>query len=291
MLFQSTQPAITTDALITLSKNYFETYPDNVDMLVIWGLDGYLPLHSFYQPITNDTPGLGDAHYNNAPLFGSKALQGIIWMGEGWQTREDKGTPESVLGLLAHELAHRFGASLQFDDGEKSASDALIAPPFHWSFFLDTGESPLRGNRWIPLGDGRFRAMPAEKTRYCPLDLYLMGLLTAEEIEPLMLLTTPLTLQSEPLSAFTKTSKRVQEAITIQAKPKHIGIEQILAAVGERKPTLGFNAKRIRMRWLVLTSAPLPSQTLLSRLKKLQSRWPQFFKEATNTLGTIEMTK
>lgn len=60
----------------------------------------------------------------------------------------------------------------------------------HWSFFVHSGGSPLEGNNWRETAPGVFRTEPPT-FRFSSLDLYLMGVLAPEDVEPSFLIADP----------------------------------------------------------------------------------------------------
>jgi hypothetical protein len=58
----------------------------------------------------------------------------------------------------------------------------------HWSFFLDTGGSPLEGNAWELAGHDYRTVTDATSGEFSALDLYLMGAAEAAEVDPMLLL-------------------------------------------------------------------------------------------------------
>lgn len=284
------------DLLAEVSRAFYARYPDEFDILCLWSGPAFAPGHAFYQPVSNDVPGIGYEYdgrefFDDSARYGSAGrLQGIIWMGPDWLTNPDSaGGPRSVLGIFAQETAHRWGCFLRYESPDsKTPSDQLLGLPGHWSFFLDTGFSPLEGNNWQSLNDRMHQASPADRVRFCPLDLYLMGLLPPEEVGSIRLLTNPRRVGGTEPASFTAYAKRTQQAMTIEADIVHITMDQIMAVHGRRDPTVGFSAHRIRQAWiLVLPDAPPSAFDLVERLEALRLAWPDYFSEATGGRGAV----
>jgi hypothetical protein len=113
----------------------------------------------------------------------------------------------------------------------------------HWSFFLDSGASPLEGNAWQPVGDDQFRsATEAASDDFSPLDLYLMGAAEAAEVEPFRLLrpadeaevTAARDCRDEPLGAASPPARCA--SLTLHASAARVSIEDVIAVEGERVP-------------------------------------------------------
>lgn len=290
----------TNDLLINIAKDFYSAHPDEYDMLVIWTAPEFSPGTSFYLPIKNDVTGIGyknigDEIFDNSADYGSDRLQGIIWMGPNWITNtDDSSGPRSNLGILAQETGHRWMALVHFTDPETgSGSSALLEDTYHWNFYLNTGASPMGGNEWESLGGSLYKAEPIDRVEFCPLDLYLMGLITAEEVGSIQLLTNPRTQGSDsaPDTGKSIASARTDSEITIEADAVDITIEQVIETEGARGPDTGFTAKNIRQAWIYLyKSNDLANGTGLNDLEQLRDGWYDFFREATNGLSSMNTT-
>jgi hypothetical protein len=283
------------DLLIEIAKEFYKSHPDEYDMLVLWSAPEFGPGNSFYLPIKNDVSGIGyenegSEFFDNSPDFGSQRLQGIIWMGPDWITNSDSGLgPRSVLGILAQETGHRWAAMAQFRDPDLNAdSSALLEDAYHWNFYLNTGSSPMGGNRWEPLGDSLYKALPVDNVEFSQLDLYLMGLLAAEDMDPLELLVNTRSRNDLVDSNFSKVYSRTTQPIAVQADLLEVSIEQIIDAEGERDPDIGFNAKNIRQAWIyVYRNENFSSYSRIVELEELRKQWDGFFSDATGGRSTM----
>ena len=286
------------DLLIQVAKEFYTTHPDQYDMLVVWSARELAPGHSFYFPVKNDVPGIGygnmgEEFFDASADFGSTQLQGIIWMGPDWITNTDHGEgPRSVLGILAQETGHRWAATIHFQDPASGTdSSALLEDAYHWNFYLTTGASPMGGNKWESLGNSLYRALPVEYVEYCPLDLYLMSLITAREVTPLQLLVnihSPGDLSAPPSS---KIVSRTTEPVTVHASVMEIPIDAIIAAEGTRDPAVGFTAKKIRQAWIYVYQDPFELlHPGLDTLRQLNSQWDDYFSRATGGRSSMSTT-
>lgn len=283
-------------ALVALSQRFYGRFPDQFDMVVFFGTREMVPGYSFYLPVQNDTPGLGyeidgSEFFDDSTLMGSGGrLQGVIWMGPDWIGSPDAEGPDSVLGVLAHETGHRFGAMLHYDAGGKSPATDLVGDPYHWSFFLDSGGSPLRGNDWVRVSEGVYEARPPARLTYSPLDRYLMGLLSAEDVGPITLLTQPRTMSGGSDDRFQPWSEAVRATTRVLAVPKTVTLDQIVAVHGPRHPGVGFDARTIRQVWVLVCpqdAAQEEPSSLVERLERLAPLWEAYFERATGTLGKV----
>lgn len=286
------------DLLVELARAFYADHNDDYDMLVLWGGPEFTPESFYYKPIQNDVPGIGYRHtgpelFDHSTAYGSTGrLQGIIWMGGGWMTNAElAGGPDSVLGILAQETAHRWCSRVHFaDENGKHTSGELLGLPGHWSWFLDTGFSPMEGNRWESLGDDLYRAAPVDRVAFCPLDLYLMGLLLADQVSPLRLLKQVRTPGEANSGAFTPYARRSISEVIVQADPVEITIDQIIAAEGLRDPATGFTAEHIAQTWILVDhdNNPIPGEAR-SRLQSLSRDYSDFFNEASGGRSTVSI--
>lgn len=290
------QNVVADSAMLTqVAQAFYQTHPDSYDILVIWGAADFAPGHSFYLPIKNDVPGIGYQHvgdelFDNSADYGSQNLQGIVWMGPDWITNDDASDgPRSNLGILVQETGHRWAATLYFYDADLGTdSAALLEDDYHWSTYLNTEDSPMGGNNWEALGDSLYHTEPADSVRFCPLDLYTMGLLNAAEVPPITLLTNAHTAEAfADISSMNLTSQ-VSQPVTVEASVEEITIDQIIAAEGERYPDVGFNASMIRQAWIyVYRDANASSSTDIAVLEELKTRWSDYFSAATGGLAVM----
>lgn len=278
-----------------VAKTFYRTHPDQYDMLVIWGAEEFSPGSSFYLPVKNDIAGIGYRHvgediFDNSADYGSTVLQGIVWIGPDWKTNTDQSDgPRSNLGILAQETGHRWAATVYYRDAVTNTdTSALLEDGYHWNFYLNTGNSPLGGNQWESLGQSLYRALPAERVEFCPLDLYLMGLISAEDVGTITLLTSPRSQSGVSSPSKSIASAKTSEEVTVQATPQEISIEQIIAAEGSRGPDTGFNANKIRQVWIYVYNTSAKKNFDLNEIEQLRARWYDFFYKATGGKSEVD---
>jgi hypothetical protein len=212
---------------------------------------------AFYAPVANDVTGigamdpLGDAEvYDNSPM---SSLEGLVVMNDyGRYLRQ----PQELGFTFNQELGHRWGSFVRFDDGSGPSGALLGRDEAHWSFFFHTMGSPMEGNFWSTgrLTETHGTPDPTTTTergwfttttdqlpalRYMPLDLYLMGLMTPEEVPPFMLLTDTTTfgaldLNGRPVAP--SSPPEVDGPVELQGTPQWITVDEIIAAHGPRNP-------------------------------------------------------
>lgn len=206
----------------------------------------------FYVHVKNDVEGIGHDHIYPEEIFDFAAdtrLQGIAFLNDApyYGSRE-----EELERAFLHEMGHRWGARVHVSGEDPGA--LLGRDGEHWSYFLDTssdgGVSPLEGNGWTA-NDGDFQSSThLGGAHFSDLDLYLMGLVPAEEVAPLHLVVPKM----EPTQGSDGVEDEDQpsdcrggviraasppqrcESMEITGTERVISIDEIIAVEGERNP-------------------------------------------------------
>lgn len=190
----------TTEINNEVVNTFYDNNPDAFDFIIIWTnfkipSENTNEIASFTQ-ITNRFSGLGRYFFDLSFLYGSSGkLKGVIVMGN-----INKYDPATTLGLnfslnmIMHEILHNWAAYISFKDDEGQNSDVLLRSSDlqHWSYYAGF-ISPLGGSGWIDNGDGSFtngltKLADSNLRPYSDLDLYLMGLIPAQLMKPIMYL-------------------------------------------------------------------------------------------------------
>lgn len=222
-----------------VASEFIRTHGDFYDFLVIFTNFDFPrgEADAVYTGVRNDVQGIALPIFDSGGLFGSASrLQGVVDMGPIDHYRQgafsvDPADPRfrATLGILAHEIAHRWLARVHFkDEAGNIRTDLLGAGGNHWSFLLDSDASFLYGNRWQANGDGTFTSIETQ-ARYSPLDVYLMGLARPEEVSPFRLLVNP---EVDP-------GRLPELGARIEATIETIDVQQIIDAEGARSPAFG----------------------------------------------------
>lgn len=189
------------------ASTFYDANPDVFDFLFIFTNFEVLRHReqALYIPVTNRVLGNGKAQLESASLYGSRGkLKAVIIMDS--IRKYDLDTDEEkyhVMNLMMHEVLHQWSGELAFtDEGGKTNFSLLRAqkdgkPDFeHWNFYVDF-LSPLGGAGWRDNNDGTFTSATSlqngtQKIRAADIDLYLMGLLPRQVVQPVSyILTNP----------------------------------------------------------------------------------------------------
>ena len=140
--------------LIGVSRRFLATHPDEFDHLIVFTDEPLLTDAFAYEvTVSNDITGLGMATFNHASDYGSAGrLQAMCNMDALSKYPDDPRRKfhreNSTLGILGHEVGHRWLAFLNFRDENSQTSEALLGRDrAHWSFFFDSDASVRRRQR------------------------------------------------------------------------------------------------------------------------------------------------
>ncbi len=236
-----------------IAREFFKTHKDEYDFLVIFtNFDFQMPdneSRAFYKGVKNDTQGIGRDIFDNTQAYGSGGwLQGAIDMGNVAKMATDPLDPkfEDTLGVLSHEMMHRWAAYVKFKDETGAISPALLGHDgAHWSFLLDSGGSVMYGNRWQDNGNGTFTSTSpmGQMKLYSPLDLYLMGMIDKSKVPTMLLIHNPDVDDAQfPLAG-----------TTVSGTAQYVTIDQIIAAMGPRVPDASISQKNFKSAFILIT--------------------------------------
>jgi len=192
---------------------------------------------------------------------------------------------DTVLSLIAQEVGHRWGASVRFwDPVGRLSGDLLGRDGSHWSFFLDTGASALEGNRWEAIGRHHWSLTPTDG--YSPLDQYLMGLRSPEEVPPLRLLRGA----RDPDGRSWSARDRPTTGVRLAASVEEIPLAAIAAAEGPRDPPPRPGQQFRHAFVLLLRRHEGLLGARVRQLDRIRGFWEAYFFRATEGRATLSTT-
>lgn len=210
----------------------------------------------YYVPLANDVRGIGYRHSDPRELFDDtpgQRLEGIAFLNDWpyWQAR-----PEELESALNHEVGHRWAARVHARIAGVDSTALLGREHDHWSYFLDSGGSPLEGNVWRATQSGRSSATPRYSTQFSPLDRYLMGVLPAAEVPPLELLVDPASEADDCAGNALGPASPPQTcgALELTADAVRVSIDDVIAAEGPRLPAAEATPRQVGVLVLMLQS-------------------------------------
>ena len=257
---------------------------------------------AFYMPIYNEIQGTGMRVHDLRMYFGGlgSRIHGLVSMNVWWSC--DAGewfqdgctdappfatTFRSIHGILGQEVGHRWGAMLSFTDPrtDRKSTEILGRDKSHWSYWLNTGGSPLEGNRWIDEGGGNFRIEHAAFTKYSDFDLYAMGVMDDGEVRPTFLIRPtgcPGSRDCDPTTAPESGLPRVQ------GERVDVTLADVQDDLGYRTPGFG-EATRVSRQIFVFNTIKdaepsiAPPEQAIPKLEAVRKYWNEYFYEATFT--------
>ena len=261
-----------------IARELIDTHGDFYDFIVVFtnfefdrgGAAG------FYTNVRNDVAGINLPLVDNGDSFGSPArLQGFIDMGPVSQYRSAPFSLESAdpnfrstLGILAHEVGHRWLAGVRFETGSGPSNALLGRDGAHWSFLLSSDASFLYGNSWESVGGSLYRSVEVQ-SRFSELDLYLMGFLSHAEV-------TPLTLLVNPVVDHQRLPELGAEIDAVDVDT--VTIDQVIAAEGARSPGHENSQKDFAVAFVFLTAESLlPTARDLEGVELVRSNFMDTF--------------
>jgi len=250
-------------ARAVVAQEFYANHADSYDFLVVFSSFEYDTgdAVAFHLGVSNDIQGIGLPQFDNSALFGSNGkLQSYVDMAALSRYEVNPIRPEfdNTLGILAHEVLHRWGSHVRYLDDQGVVRDDLLGRDnAHWNFFLDSNASVEYGHDWQDNGDGTFSAVAARKF-YSPLDLYLMGFYNKDQVPAMSLLQSNTT----EFSRFAIPSPGAR----VDATTETITIDQIVSHEGARVPASSDAQKEFRFAFIYLKGAgeSVSDRTLLN---------------------------
>jgi hypothetical protein len=276
---------------VAVARKFYRTHSDAYDQLVVWTDTTVVDNNTFaYETtIANEIRGLGIDIYDTSSSFGSAGrLRSLAIMDTLAKYPNDPTVrflgEATTLGVVAHEVAHRWLAFFSFRNHRGEISDDLLGRGLaHWSFFLDTDASVMEGNDINDLGGGSFRTTGASST-YSRLDLYAMGLVGESDVPSFFYVESPTNIVP---------SKDRESApalnVTFNGTRRDVLIQDIVAANGPRIPSTA-DAPRVHNQAFVFVVGlgRTASAEQIDKLDRIRRQWEPFFLQATG--GRMRVT-
>jgi hypothetical protein len=186
-------------------------------------------------------------------------------------------TRAPALRTAMHEIVHTWAARIDLDIAVDS-STAMRTGAYHWSDFIDYGNSCLNASRtiWVPAGttpDGtataRREAQDSDDSVWglCTLDRYLMGLLPKSKVE---------------LRFFAPSDIGGVHPV-LRTLP--------LSALRDRNPPLTQPKPNFRQAWVVVTASAPSGQALASEVSKKLDGYQKQFNVACQGAASLEIVR
>ncbi len=153
------------------------------------------------------------------------------------------GSPDVAIGPLARDALLGRGNVLP---------SGMVINRAHWSYFFNTGGSPMEGNNWIQTAPGLFQTLHPTFT-FSDLDLYNMGLLSPVDVRPSFYIANP-TMLPPGISRDSPPEYNVR-SVLIAGQRIDIGIQDIVQANGPRRPAYPNTPRDMDVVWVLLATS------------------------------------
>jgi hypothetical protein len=272
---------------------FYQNYADDYDQLVLFtdfGVRAQDSAIAYHITVKNSVRGIGKSVYDGSRFFGSNGrLGGFINMGGQIQYSSDVTRPSfwdtySATDILAHELGHQWLVSATFVESQGRQSDALLGRDnAHWNFYFDSDLSFMEGNEIRDDGNGQFTTL-ARRATYNPFDRYLMGLIPADQVPDKFYVE--LTGDGPDADVVP-----VQPGETVTGNRVDVSIDQIIASLGTRSPSVEASQKLYRVGLIVLAKqGQQPSQSTIDKVNRIAVEIEKLFHKETGRLGSVDTT-
>lgn len=282
--------------IVSAARQFYAAHEDAYDYLVIFN-SGAIPAApgavAYEVTVRNRQSGFGDGEIDIGQDFGSGSrLQAVLNMGPLGQYPADpdgivparflsRDTPLTVLG---HEAGHLFLAYASVTNPGNPGDRPMLGRQLsHWSFLFNSEASFLEGNRIEDRGPDVSPQFLTTATvqGYSPLDQYLMGFRAPEEVPALFLVAD----SPEVASG----NRSPQSGIAFNGARRDIAIEELIQAVGRRRPDHTVAQRRYRFAFLLVTPAGItPSDAQMAQLEAYRSLFGGFFERAASGRASAE---
>ncbi|MBC8074388.1 MAG: hypothetical protein IAG13_39070, partial [Deltaproteobacteria bacterium] len=264
-------------AYAAVEDGFLAEHPDDSQFLVMyttWQLPP--PVGALYQSVSNDIHGIGYEHiapedavipdegmgyFDDTP---NSQVSGFMHMNQWTQYLggDAGGVNDNIISLIfGQELGHAWLAFVYYQQGGIGdwRNDMLGRSNAHWSFYMNTGGSPVQGHEWIDNGDGTFTALKQDIYEYSDLDLYLMGLLPPEQVAPWFVLDDPSNCVDSALPDGSCADPDgflfEADSYTVNATRRDITIDDVIAVEGPRMPAYGEAPDSYDVSFILVTRA------------------------------------
>ena len=274
---------------VALAKKFYETHGDNYDQLMIFTNTRTTEsgVFSFEFTVQNEVTGIGVDIYDSSHDFGSQGrLRSIVDMDALTKFPDDPHQrflgENNTVSVMGQEAGHRWLAYMEFRDAGRNSNALLGRDEAHWSFFFDSDASNMEGNDISDLGNGQFLTVGAV-SQYSALDQYAMGLRAPSDVPPMFVVTN--------VSSGQNAADAPRIGVTIRGTRKDVTIDDIVAAMGARRPDVSTSQKAFREAFIyVVTSGNTETSGDLTKLDRIRSAWETYFSDSTGGRGTMGTT-
>lgn len=262
---------------------------------------------AYHLAVANDVTGLGYTFVRSDELFSDNVewthkptagrLQSFVHMNsiDGFPAAPD--APYSPLytpvELLGHEIGHRWLARIRLDVPGIGPTNALLGRQrTHWSFALEAHGSPLEGNYWVGGDPGWYTTTP-RTIAYSPLDLYLMGLLDRDEVDPATLFwlsdADSIAPATDPRGNSWTVASTPTPGVTLHGVRNNFTIDEVINTNGYRIPAAADAPHDFRAAFALVSLDAWPATPeRLGKVVAMRNAFADWFHGKTLGRGTLD---
>lgn len=274
---------------------FYKKFEDDYEYLTILLVRDLGFFVAFYSPLANDVYGIGYDSTFSGEVFDTteNKLDGFIFMNYYGLWSQ---TPEVGRYVFGQEFMHRWGSFVNIEKEGLDENALLGRDTAHWSYFLQTTNSPMEGNTWTDNGDGTWTTANTATSTYSDLDLYLMGFVPPEEVAPQTLLLVD---DAEAAAAGVEAGSTPEfldrfsggRNVTLAGTPVTFTVDDIIAAEGERVPAAADSQRDFRMAFLVLVlSEDVLDDDVIAEIDGVRTTFEADWEEDVQGLADLDTT-
>jgi len=285
--------------IVYAAQRFYQTHEDAYDYLVLYNAENVAAdagVVAYELTARSQGEGYGDDPADIGADFGSKRrLRAVMNMGPLGQypvspnglvaSRSPIG--DTPLTLLGHESGHLFLAFVSVPDPAVPGSLPMLGKALaHWAFPFNSEASFLEGNRIVDRGAGvspRFRTTGTVEG-YSPLDQYLMGFRTPEEVPPTFVV----------LNSGQANVRSPQIGVEFNGTRLDVKATDLMPFYGRRTPDSTVAQRRFRFAFVMIVpagsdlspSGPLAAQ--IAQVDRYRNDFEAFYANAASQRASAE---
>jgi MYXO-CTERM domain-containing protein len=280
---------------LDITNRFYTAYGDEFDEIVIFTTfedTGASGAAAYEISAQQDIKGIGQDQFDESLSWGSKTgkLHAFVNMMK-WDQFDYPGYPIThpdnyLYPVLGQEFAHRWLSFMHYKDSDGNKSTAMLGrDQAHWASTLQADGSVMDGNMLTQASDGFYDATEF-MTRYSSLDLYGMGLIPANDVQPWFLLKNAKTNKGRAVDP----TQYLPTGARLTGTREDITIDQVLAAEGARTPSWDTSPHAFRIAFVLVTHPGERAGEVLEiarTLDKVRTVWEQQFQLYTRGTGRM----
>jgi hypothetical protein len=285
-----TFPDVEPSPFVALGQAFYADHGDDYDFLAVYTEGVLLEFWALAVTVRYDIGGIGlpqDAAWIDPSDAGSAGrLQQIDVMNAPWQYAPDPSDAD----VLVHETTHRWAAFVELG-GTPEPAYLLDAGWAHWNIHVHGGGPSATGyGDVVDLDGGSFRFDLVRPWKLSPLELYLAGLVPADEVAPMFYVASPyghdpaIGASGEAIGRAT-----LAEPCTFSGVRTDFTVADIVAANGPRVPAVGEAQTHFRFAFVLACVDPdACSESDLAIVEAQRTAFPATWSAATGGRSTVD---